>query len=270
MATKQRLDVLLTEKGLADSRSKAQSLILAGKVTVDGQVALKPSLHLVDDSAEIDIKAEESYVGRGALKLVAALDAFEVNPSQYICADVGASTGGFTDVLLRNNAKQVYAIDVGYGQLAWSLRQNERVTVMERTNVRYLYKLPDTIDLCVIDVSFISIDLILPVVIKWLKVNGKIVSLIKPQFEAERRQVGKKGIIRDNTVHKQVLEKVVSTAKNLDLAIKGLIPSPITGANGNYEFLIYLERQTTHQAEIDINQAIESCIASIQHQNTVK
>lgn len=240
---KTRLDILLIEKGLAESRAKAQALIMAGEVQVDGVIVTKAGTQVPVD-AVISLKDNLPYVSRGGLKLAAALDSFKVNPTGVICADVGASTGGFTDVLLQRGAARVYAIDVGYGQLAWNLRQDHRVVVMERTNARYLETLLEPIELVTIDVSFISLKLILPAVVKWLTPAAVVVALIKPQFEAGRNQVGKGGVVRDLKVHRQVLQQVISYAETVGLQPLGLIPSPIIGPAGNHEFLIHLGWQT--------------------------
>ncbi len=237
---KTRLDVLLVEKGLADSRNQAQALIMSGRVQLHQQVVTKVGL-LVPSTAEVIVEQPLPYVSRGGFKLVAALESFGLDPTSMVGADVGASTGGFTDVLLQRGARRVYAIDVGYGQLAWKLRQDERVIIMERTNARYLPALPELIDLVTIDVSFISLTLILPVVKGWLNRPGRVVALVKPQFEAAKGQVGKKGIVRDTAIHQQVLDKVSHCAELLDFAILGIMPSPITGSTGNHEFLMGLE-----------------------------
>ena len=244
---KKRLDILLVERGLAETRERAQALILAGDVTVNTQRVDKAGAQ-VDDSAEITVRAPLPYVSRGGYKLAGALDAFGVNPSGYICADIGASTGGFTDVLLQRGASRVYAIDVGYGQLAWKLRQDPRVVVMDRVNARYLESLPEPIDLVVIDVSFISLEHMLRVAQTLLKPNsGQIIALIKPQFEAGREQVGRGGIVRDPKVHRAVQEKIARFAESLGLHVAGLIPSPIAGTEGNIEFLIYLKNSTQNK-----------------------
>ena len=259
---KTRLDIVLTQKGLAENRNKARALIMAGKVTVDGRIVSKAGTQIAHD-ARITIKNDLPYVSRGGLKLAAALDAFQIDPGQAICADVGASTGGFTDVLLQHGAARVYAIDVGYGQLAWKLRQDERVIVQERTNARYLESLPEKVDLVTIDVSFISIKLILPRVAQWLRPSGVVVSLVKPQFEAGKEQVGKGGIVRDKAVHRDVLRRAAAYAAQAGLTVCGLIPSPITGSAGNHEFLIYLAQQQK-EPSLDIEQAIERCLANIE------
>ncbi len=258
-----RLDILLTKKGLSTSRSKAQSLIMAGKVQVNGQVVFKAGTQ-ISTAAQIDLQAELPYVSRGGVKLAAALVTFNIAPKEAICADVGASTGGFTDVLLQYGAKRVYAIDVGYGQLAWKLRQDERVIIMERTNARYLENLPESVKWVTIDASFISLKLILPVVVNWLTPSGQVIALIKPQFEAGKNQVGKGGVVRNRTVHRQVLTKVVDYAKHSNFETLGLTPSPITGPAGNHEFLLYLGWQTNRQ-QVDIAVIIENCLAALKY-----
>jgi 23S rRNA (cytidine1920-2'-O)/16S rRNA (cytidine1409-2'-O)-methyltransferase len=260
--TKRRLDVLLTEKGLVESRSRAQALIMAGKVRVAGQAATKPGV-LVSVEADLSVVEDSPYVSRGGLKLAAALTGFDLDPTGAVCADVGASTGGFTDVLLQRGAAYVYAIDVGYGQLAWKLRQDKRVVVLERTNARYLESLPEPIDLAVIDVSFISLNLILPVVVNWLKPTGLVAALVKPQFEAGPEQVGKGGVVRDPAVHRQVLAQVITAAAAAaDLVVFGLLPSPITGPAGNHEFLLGLCHPEVHPA-LSTDIAIENCLALV-------
>jgi 23S rRNA (cytidine1920-2'-O)/16S rRNA (cytidine1409-2'-O)-methyltransferase len=213
--------------------------------------------------AAISIEQDIPYVSRGGLKLAAALDQFAIDPIRAVCADVGASTGGFTDVLLQRGAERVYAIDVGYGQLDWKLRQDERVVVMERTNARYLESLPELINLITIDASFISLKLILPVVKKWLARPGLVVALIKPQFEAGRSQVGKGGVVRDRAVHRQVLEDMAEFAVKSGFQIWGITLSPITGPAGNYEFLLCLGWQTVQQP-IEIEPVIKACLAKLE------
>lgn len=258
-----RLDTLLVERGLVESRKRAQSLILAGKVKVDGQVAHKPGKR-VPTEAEITLKEALPYVGRGGLKLKEALSRFRLDVAGLICADVGASTGGFTDCLLQHGAAKVYAIDVGYGQLAWELRQDPRVVALERTNVRYLEGLPEPIDLATIDVSFISLGLTLPPVLNFLKAEGQIIALVKPQFEAGREQVGKGGVVKDPEVHRQVLHKVATMAQDLGLRILGLIPSPLLGPAGNVEFFIHLSKSERGVA-IDLEKAIEESLSQVTH-----
>jgi 23S rRNA (cytidine1920-2'-O)/16S rRNA (cytidine1409-2'-O)-methyltransferase len=236
---KVRLDVLLVERSLVESREQGQRLIQAGQVLVNNQVIDKPGLRVPAD-AKLQLKASLPYVSRGGLKLSAALKAFGIDPAGKVCLDVGASTGGFTDCLLQHGAARVYAVDVGYGQLAWQLRQDPRVEVLERTNVRHLTSLPELCDLATIDVSFISLELVLPTVMRLVRPTADIVPLIKPQFEAGKSQVGKGGVIRDPAIHQMVLEKILGWAQNHHLAVLGLICSPLAGPAGNIEFLAHL------------------------------
>jgi 23S rRNA (cytidine1920-2'-O)/16S rRNA (cytidine1409-2'-O)-methyltransferase len=238
---KERLDLLLVELGLADSRTQAQRLIMAGQVTVAGQVVDKAGTR-VAIGAPVTVKDRLPFASRGGLKLEAALEAFGLDVRGWIVADVGASTGGFTDCLLQRGAARVYAIDVGYGQLAWNLRQDPRVVVLERTNARYLESLGEPVDLATIDASFISLRLIVPAVMGWLRPGasqGGIVALIKPQFEAGREQVGKGGVVRDPAIHRMVLAEITGWAEAQGLGLMGLIRSPITGPAGNVEFLAH-------------------------------
>jgi 23S rRNA (cytidine1920-2'-O)/16S rRNA (cytidine1409-2'-O)-methyltransferase len=237
-ARKERLDVLMVEQGLADSRQQAQRLIMAGQVAVGDRVVDKPGTRVPVTTA-MTVKGRLSYVSRGGFKLAAALDAFGLDVHGWIVADVGASTGGFTDCLLQRGAARVYAIDVGYGQLAWKLQQDPRVIVMDRTNARHLENLAEPVHLATIDVSFISLKLILPAVLGWLREGGEIVALVKPQFEAGRGQVGKGGVVRDPAVHQQVLENLATWAASEGMGLMGLIRSPITGPAGNVEFLAH-------------------------------
>lgn len=239
-ANKIRLDVLLHERGLVDSRERGRRLIIAGEVLVDGQLIFKPGTH-VSAGAQIDLKQKPRFVSRGGEKLSAALERFALDPAGWVCADVGASTGGFTDCLLQAGAAQVYAVDVGYGQLDWSLRQDERVIVMERVNARHLEALPERVDFVSIDVSFISLRLIFPVLPGWLKPGGQVVALVKPQFEAGRADVGKGGVVKDPDIHRRVLRDVAESALENGLFPKGFIPSPIKGPAGNVEFLLWLD-----------------------------
>lgn len=237
---KQRLDILLVDRGLAPTRTRAQSLIMEGVVFVDGQKVDKSGT-LVKQESNISIKDSSlKYVGRGGLKLEGALKHFEIDVRDKIALDVGASTGGFTDCLLQSGAARVYALDVGYGQLDWKLRNDERVIVMEKINARHLKceDIPELVDIIVIDVSFISLTKIIPPVIQILKPSGVLVALIKPQFEVGKGEVGKGGIVKDEDKHKEVVEKITKFADELDLDVRGVIPSPITGAQGNKEFLI--------------------------------
>ena len=239
---KERLDVLLTKMGICDSRERAKAEIMSGTVFVDGQRADKPGTAYPPD-AHIEMRGSSiGFVSRGGLKLEKAMNAFPVVPEGKVCMDCGASTGGFTDCLLKRGAIRVYAVDVGYGQLAWSLRTDPRVINMERTNARYLQPedIPELLDLAVIDVSFISLSLILPAVRRLLKPEGEIVCLIKPQFEAGKDRVGKKGVVRDTEVHKDVLDGFLRAADSLSLHPAGLTWSPVRGPEGNIEYLGYL------------------------------
>ena len=243
MKNKKRLDVLLTEQGYADTRSKAQAIIMAGLVYVDGQKADKPGVSY-EDTVSIEVRGETCpYVSRGGLKLEKALRDFGVRPEGYVCSDSGASTGGFTDCLLQQGAKKVFAIDVGYGQLDWKIRSDPRVVVMERTNIRYVTPedLGEPLDLSVIDVSFIGLEIVLPTIKTLLKPNsGQVLCLIKPQFEAGKENVGKKGVVRDPKIHQMVLDNFVTLADSLGFTILGLTFSPVKGPEGNIEFLAHL------------------------------
>ena len=251
---KVRLDQLVFDKGLAPSRERAKTSIMAGLVYVNGQKETKPGTAFLPD-VEVILRGEVTpYVSRGGLKLEKAVKVFEIDPSGYICADCGASTGGFTDVLLKNGAAKVYAIDVGYGQLAWQLRQDERVVCMERTNVRYLTheEVPDEIDLAVMDLSFISLRLILPAVYGLLKDHGRAVCLVKPQFEAGKGKVGKKGVVRDPAVHIEVLEDFLSYSREAGFGLLGLDYSPIRGPEGNIEYLAWIEKDAAESITPDL------------------
>jgi len=307
---KKRLDLLLVEQGLAESRTQAQRLIHAGLVRVAGQVADKPGT-LVATSAEIALQARPRFVSRGGEKLEAALVRFGLNVGGVVAADVGASSGGFTDCLLQHGARRVYAIDVGYGQFDWRLRNDSRVVVMERTNVRYLESLPEVADLVTVDVSFISLGLILPVVVRWfsphpdlmatshphpdlmatshphpdlmatshphpdlmatshphptlsLEGRGKrwVVALIKPQFEAGRQEVGRRGVVRDLEVHRRVLKQVAGVAARLGLGLRGLMPSPLRGPAGNIEFLGWWELGAEG---LELEAAVATCMTEVE------
>lgn len=242
MKIKKRLDVLLTEQMYADTRSKAQAIIMAGQVYVNGQKADKPGVSY-EENVEIEVRGVTCpYVSRGGLKLEKALRDFGVDVKGLVCSDSGASTGGFTDCLLQQGAKKVFAIDVGYGQLDWKIRSDERVVVMERTNIRYVTPedLGEPLDLSVIDVSFISLKIVLPTIKTLLKANGQVVCLIKPQFEAGKDKVGKKGVVREPEIHQEVLDTFVQTVTGLGFAILGLTFSPVKGPEGNIEFLGHL------------------------------
>ncbi len=242
MKIKKRLDVLLVEQGYADTRTKAQAIIMSGQVYVEGQKADKPGT-AYKETVSVEVRgASCPYVSRGGLKLEKALRDFGVDPTGYVCSDSGASTGGFTDCLLQQGASKVFAIDVGYGQLDWKIRSDPRVVVMERTNVRYVTpeQLGEPLDLSVVDVSFISLKIVLPVIKTFLKPTGQVLCLIKPQFEAGRDKVGKKGVVRDPQTHRQVLDSFVALANELGFKILGLTFSPVKGPEGNIEFLGHL------------------------------
>ena len=257
MKNKERLDVLLVEKGYFDSRAKAQAVIMSGDVYVDGQKADKAGASY-DVNAQIEVRGSVCpYVSRGGLKLEKALRDFGVDPTGYVCSDSGASTGGFTDCLLQQGAKKVFAIDVGYGQLAWKIRNDPRVVTMERTNIRYVTpeQIGEPLDLSVIDVSFISLKLVLPVVKTLLRPQkGQVLCLIKPQFEAGKEKVGKKGVVRDPAVHEEVLRNFVDLAHELEFTIKNLTFSPVKGPEGNIEFLghLCLEEQDVQLPQIEM------------------
>ncbi len=256
---KQRLDILLTEKNFFDSRARAKAMIMAGKILVNGQKVDKAGTLIAPD-AEIRILGEEMpFVSRGGLKLQKALDVFKIILSGKIAADVGASTGGFTDCMLQHGAKKVYAIDVGYGQLAWKLRQDERVVNMERTNIRNVKRenFSEELDFVSIDVAFISLEKVLPVVYELLKDSGEVVALIKPQFEAGREHVGKKGVVKDKKIHAAVIEKILNFAANVGFKICGLDFSPIKGPEGNIEYLAYLAKNLS-TADVEILQVVNS------------
>ncbi|MGE4589276.1 MAG: TlyA family RNA methyltransferase [Acidaminococcaceae bacterium] len=239
---KKRLDVLIVEQGFFENRSKAQAAIMAGQVLVNDLKVDKPGTQVTEEVKIKIIGNKLPYVSRGGLKLEKALKVFPISLKDKIIADIGASTGGFTDCSLQNGARKVYAIDVGYGQLAWSLRNDERVVNMERTNVRYLDEssLPEKIQVATIDVAFISLAKVLPAVRKLLSDDGCVIALIKPQFEAGRDKVGKKGVVRDAKVHEEVIEKVINMARDEKFGIGGLDYSPIKGPEGNIEYLLYL------------------------------
>ncbi len=261
MIEKKRLDCLIFEQGLAPSREKARALIMAGQVYVDNQKADKPGTMLPVGTAVEVRGATLAYVSRGGLKLEKAMKEFPIDLHEKTCMDIGASTGGFTDCMLQNGAKKVYAVDVGYGQLAWSLRTDERVVNLERTNARYLTaeQVPDPIDFFSVDVSFISLTIILPAVRPLLREGGQAVCLIKPQFEAGREKVGKKGVVREKSVHQEVIEKITSFAVGNGYTVKGLTFSPVKGPEGNIEYLIYLEKSENAQllTETDIPELVE-------------
>jgi 23S rRNA (cytidine1920-2'-O)/16S rRNA (cytidine1409-2'-O)-methyltransferase len=241
-AKRQRLDVILTERGLLSSRQRARALIMAGCVRVNGQVADKPGALLAPDSRVEVLGDDLPYVSRGGLKLAGALDAFELDVTGWVCMDVGASTGGFSDCLLQRGAAHVYAVDVGYGQLAWRLRQDPRVTVMERTNIRHMpaERLPEPVQLAAVDVSFISLRIVVPAVLKFLQPRGRLLTLVKPQFEVGKGRVGKGGVVTDPAEHARVLAELSLCFRGLGLECSPAVPSPIDGPKGNREFFMLL------------------------------
>ena len=239
-----RLDAALVEQGLAQSRERAKALIMSGVVFVNGQKVDKPGEE-IKDGADIRVNGSDiKYVSRGGLKLEKAMSAFQLSLNDCICMDIGASTGGFTDCMLQNGAKKVYAVDVGYGQLAWKLRTDERVINLERTNIRYVTQeqVPEPIDFASIDVSFISLTLVLPVAFSLLKNNGEVVCLVKPQFEAGKGKVGKKGVVREPEIHLEVLQKIANTLPEIGFTLLGADYSPVKGPEGNIEYLYYLKK----------------------------
>ncbi len=254
MSNKTRLDVLLVERGLQESRQKAQATIMSGLVFVKGQRVDKPGTAVPND-AEIEVRGNAlKYVSRGGLKLEKAMASFPIDLRDAVCGDIGASTGGFTDCMLQNGARKVYAVDVGYGQLAWSLRSDERVVCMERTNARYLTheQIPEELDFASVDVSFISLKLVLPPLCGLLRQGGHVACLVKPQFEAGKEKVGKKGVVRDPAVHLEVLEHFLEHAKESGFTVLGLTYSPIRGPEGNIEYLGYLEKEDWQERAFDL------------------
>lgn len=259
MKNKTRLDVLLTERGLQESRQRAQATIMSGQVFVNEQRVDKPGT-AVDDGAKIEVRGNTlRYVSRGGLKLEKAMATFPIQLERTVCADIGASTGGFTDCMLQNGAAKVYAVDVGYGQFAWKLRSDPRVVCMERTNARYLTheQIPDELDFASIDVSFISLRLILPAVCRLLKKDGQVACLVKPQFEAGREKVGKKGVIRDPAVHEEVLEQFLNNAKESGFTVLGMTYSPIRGPEGNIEYLGFLQKGILPETVFDLKKLVD-------------
>ncbi len=237
---KKRIDILMVEEGLAESRAKAQALIMAGEVLINGNPATKSGT-LISEDAEITVKEPLPYVSRGGIKLAHALDAFQIDVSGVVAVDIGASTGGFTDCLLQRGAIKVYAIDVGYGQLDYRLRKDKKVVVMERINARYPVSLPEKVDLATIDLSFISVTKVIPATLELLKADGVLLVLIKPQFEAKREEVGRGGIIKDPQLHAKVLGRFIKWAVVQSLRLRGLTASPILGSSGNREFFVRLK-----------------------------
>ncbi len=258
MAEKQRLDILMHERGLTPTREKARAMIMAGEVQVNGQVVDKPGTKFGLD-ADIALKSKPRFVSRGGEKLAGALVDFQMDVTGKICADVGASTGGFTDCLLQNGVARVFAIDVGYGQFDYTLRQHSRVVVIERTNARYLEKLDEQVNLVVIDASFISLKLLLPTIKGWLTPQADLIALIKPQFEAGRQDVGKGGVVRDNKIHRRVLQDILAFAGEQGFVIRGLTISPLKGPAGNIEFLTWLA-WGSDSTSLDIEAIIEKAM----------
>ena len=255
MSKKTRLDILLVERGLQESRQKAQATIMSGLVFVNGQRADKPGTPVAAEAA-VEVRGSAlRYVSRGGLKLEKAMAVWPIDLAGRICMDIGASTGGFTDCMLQNGAAKVYAVDVGYGQLAWKLRSDPRVVCLERTNARYLSReqVPEPLDFASVDVSFISLKLILPPLSALLRDRGHVVCLIKPQFEAGREKVGKKGVVRDPAVHREVLEGFLRHARDAGFAVLGMTYSPIRGPEGNIEYLGYLEKGPGDPADFDLD-----------------
>ena len=260
MADKKRLDVLLVERGFAESRQKALGTIMSGVVFVNGRRADKAGLAVPED-AEVELRGSVlPYVSRGGLKLEKAMRVFGLALDGKICADIGASTGGFTDCMLQNGAVKVYAVDVGYGQLDWKLRSDSRVVCLERTNARYLTReqIPEELDFASMDVSFISLRLVLPPVRELLREGGRAVCLVKPQFEAGREKVGKKGVVRDPEVHREVLEQFLINAKESGFTVLDLSYSPIRGPEGNIEYLGYLEKGAAAERAFDLEALVRA------------
>lgn len=259
MAEKKRLDTVVFELGYAESRSKASALIMSGEIYVNGQKETKAG-YSVKDNDVVELKGKKMpFVSRGGYKLEKAMKSFDIRLDEFVCMDIGASTGGFTDCMLQCGAKKVYSIDVGYGQLAWKLRIDERVINLERTNFRYLTTetVTDEIDFASIDVSFISLKKILPVLLNFLKSDGECVALIKPQFEAGREKVGKKGVVRELSTHREVISDIVSFAAETGFSVVGLDFSPIRGPEGNIEYLLYIAKDGKNRCEVSENTITE-------------
>jgi len=257
MVKKERLDVLVVQKELVSSRSKASAMIMAAEVFVNGQIADKPGMRVPID-AEVTLKSKPRYVGRGGIKLEAALMSFDVDIKGKICADIGASTGGFTDCLLQNDASRVYAIDVARGIIDYRLRIDDRVILLENTNARYLENLNEPVNIVVADVSFISLRLILPAVQQWLTPNADIITLVKPQFEAGKGDVGKGGIVKDALVRQRVLEEITHFSEDIGFNVIDIIRSPITGQKGNTEYLMWLKWGHNHTVNLSYTEKIPS------------
>jgi len=259
MAEKQRLDVVVHERGLAATRAKARGMIMAGEILVDGAAVDKPGT-MVRSDVSIEVKSKPRFVSRGGEKLAGALADFQFDVSGRICADVGASTGGFTDCLLQNGAARVYAIDVGYGLIDYTLRQDSRVILMERTNARYVEQLDEPVSLVVVDASFISLRLLLPVIKGWLTPQADVIALIKPQFEAGKKDIGKGGVVKDQAVHRRVLEEILQFGLEQGFSICGLTRSSIKGQSGNIEFLVWFGWGTPSVPSLDLADAIDAVL----------
>ena len=255
-----RLDVLLVERGLAESRAKAHALVMAGQVRVSDQVVLKPAT-AVDSKAVLTVDTGPRFVSRGGEKLDAALEAFAIDVKGFVCADVGSSTGGFTDCMLQRGAVKVFAIDVGKGILHWKLRNDRRVVVMEETNARYVESLPEQVDFVTVDASFISLKVLLPTIKKWINSETNLLCLIKPQFEAGKKEVARgDGVIRDPEIHKSVLLEVLSFAQQEGFNIRGLIKSPLLGPKGNAEFLVWLKQASAEERGAELDPLVASVL----------
>lgn len=264
---KERLDILLVNRGLAPSREKAKTMIMEGNVFINNNREDKAGSQFPVD-CQIEVKGNTlKYVSRGGLKLEKAMTHFGISLDEKICMDIGASTGGFTDCMLQNGAKKVYAVDVGYGQFAWKLRQDERVVCMEKTNIRYVTPedIADELDFASVDVSFISLTKVLPAARELLREHGQMVCLIKPQFEAGREKVGKKGVVREKSVHQEVIEKIITFALENGFSVHNLEYSPIKGPEGNIEYLVYIEKDENPKKEesVDICEVVEAAHGSL-------
>ncbi len=264
MAEKKRLDTYLFEKGLSESREKAKAFIMSGIVYVNDQKALKAGMTVTEED-HIEVRGGMEFVSRGGYKLKKAMQNFPIELKDKICMDVGASTGGFTDCMLKNGASKVFCVDVGYGQLAWKLRSDDRVVNLERTNIRYVTKeqIPDEIDFFSVDVSFISLKLVLPAVLPLLTDNGQGVCLIKPQFEAGRERVGKKGVVRDIQTHIDVVREIVAFTNENGYSVLGLDFSPIKGPEGNIEYLMYIKKGYGDAQDVDANAVVQASHAQL-------
>lgn len=256
---KQRLDIYLTEQGLVPTREKAKAVIMAGDVYINEQKADKAG-QTVSEGDKVEVRTDTlRYVSRGGLKLEKAMVSFPISLDGAVCMDIGASTGGFTDCMLQNGAKKVYAIDVGYGQLAWSLRTDDRVVNLERTNIRYVTEneVPENPDFASVDVSFISLRLVLPVAYERLRTGGEMVCLIKPQFEAGKEKVGKGGVVREKATHIEVIENVIAFAKEIGFSVLGLDFSPVKGPKGNIEYLLHIRKSQEESVEVPITETVD-------------